>query len=77
MYRSFALSPHSLDLSKVFSSKTNIGVAAKEVFMRRATILALAVGLAFSVAACGKKGPLDKPQREKQDEKKTALILPR
>jgi predicted small lipoprotein YifL len=49
----------------------------REDIMRRVTVLALALGLALSAAACGKKGPLDKPQREKQDEEQTALALPR
>ena len=36
--------------------------------MRRITVLAIALGLALGAAACGKKGPLDRPEPEKQEE---------
>lgn len=45
--------------------------------MHRFALFAVALGLALCLAACGKKGPLDKPGQEKDDGEKTALVLSR
>ncbi len=45
--------------------------------MRRVTVFILALCLALGAAACGKKGPLDKPQRDEQDEQKSTAGAPR
>lgn len=36
--------------------------------MHRIIVIAIALGLALGAAACGKRGPLDRPEPDKQEE---------